>query len=633
MPDSYDFSQYEDVEVLAAQISENEGESTASGEVEDDDDEEDEDEDDDEDEAEEYIPLVQSPRASQGVSSASNQHDTIIQVPDDCVEEEGNKRRRTEGGETCSSLITGSANSTKGNEWNRADIDGLFCPICMDAWTNDGEHHICCLPCGHMYGMSCIKRWLQQRKNSGKCPQCNRKCALRDVRKLYASRVLAADEESQKKIRSLEARCAILERKGSDWYKKEAAWQKKEAQLHLEVKKLTERNAYLEQLIQDMDRRQTSAMGAIGNCRWRSESKHGFGAKIYGKGHCCNFELQREFQLTSALVFDVNASNQILLIAQRPKGIGGPYLLTKMSLIPPYEMEDILLPSASCAIKDLHISPLNSDLALYASLGRKLSVLSMESNNVVVNYDLQVPAWSCSWDRSSSHYVYAGLQNGSVLEFDLRQTAGPIKSQNGLTSNPVHTVQSLVQDSSFPSGVRTILSASAIGLCQWNIGAEERPCMIPETGNQGVCISLAYCPSSDDVVISYRPKFDMSIDGSLSQPSLTPSQVKGQGVQGSHVLFKRHGGNHFQQLGSSCANVSNIRLPKCVIMDIESESRLLATGDERSCELVLQELPSFGVLQRLKLPEHARDLKYSPNHGLLGCLTGNSLQLFCTKLS
>ncbi|KAK4281516.1 hypothetical protein QN277_012997 [Acacia crassicarpa] len=630
MTDPYDFSLHGYAGVPTAQILESEEESAASEEEEEDDDEE---EDEDEDQAEEYIPLVQSPTALQGVPSTSDQYDTIIQeVPDDCVEEEVNKRRRTEGGETCSSLGIGSLDSSQGN---RADIDGLYCPICLEAWTNDGEHHICCLPCGHIYGMSCIKRWLQQRKNSGKCPQCNRKCALRDVRKLYASRVLAADEELHKKILSLEARCAILEGKGSDWSKREAAWKKKEGQFRLKVKKLTERNTYLEQLIQDMERRKTSAMEAIGNCRWGSESKHGFGAKINGKGHCCNFELQKEFQLGSALVFDINASNQILLMAQRPKGIGGPYLLAKMSLIPPYEMGDIFLPSGSCAIKDLHISPSNSDLALYASLGRKLSVLSMESNNVVVNYDLQVPAWSCSWDLSSSHNVYAGLQNGSVLVFDLRQTAGPIKSLNGLTSNPVHTVQSLVQDSSLPSGVGTILSASAIGLCQWNIGAEEGPCMIPETGSNGVCISFAYCPSSDDVVISYRPKFDMSTDGSLSQPSLNPSQVIRQGVQGSHVLFKRLGGSHFQPLGSSRANVSNIRLPKCVIMDIESESRWLASGDEGTCELVLQELPSFGVVQRLKLPDHVRDLKYSStlNHGLLGCLTGKSLQLFCTKLS
>lgn len=66
------------------------------------------------------------------------------------------------------------------------------------------------------------------------------------------------------------------------------------------------------------------------------------------------------------------------------------------------------------------------------------------------------------------------MQNGSVLVFDMRQTAGPLKSLAGLTNNPVHSVQSLPQVSSPPSGGKTILSASGVGLCQWNIDSEER---------------------------------------------------------------------------------------------------------------------------------------------------------------
>ncbi|KAM1784724.1 hypothetical protein ACFX12_037714 [Malus domestica] len=36
-------------------------------------------------------------------------------------------------------------------------MDGLFCSIFLDPWTNDGDHHISCLPCGHLFSMSCIK--------------------------------------------------------------------------------------------------------------------------------------------------------------------------------------------------------------------------------------------------------------------------------------------------------------------------------------------------------------------------------------------------------------------------------------------------------------------------------------------
>ncbi|XP_040868565.1 E3 ubiquitin-protein ligase RFWD3 isoform X1 [Glycine max] len=101
-------------------------------------------------------------------------------------------------------------------------------------------------------------------------------------------------------------------------------------------------------------------------------------------------------------------------------------------------------------------------------------LLDMRSRQSMFNFELQVPAWSCSWDLNNSHYIYAGLQNGCVLVFDMCQTAGPMKSLVGLTRNPVHTVHSLSQTSSLSSGVKTILSASAIDLCQWNIDSEER---------------------------------------------------------------------------------------------------------------------------------------------------------------
>eukprot|EP00256_Glycine_max_P057935 XP_014625852.1 uncharacterized protein LOC102663528 [Glycine max] len=102
----------------------------------------------------------------------------------------------------------------------------------------------------------------------------------------------------------------------------------------------------------------------------------------------------------------MDISNQILLIAQKRKAIGGMHLLTKMSLMFPFEMQDILLPSGTNGVKDLHISASHSStLALFASLGKKLSVLSLDSGNLVVNYDLQVPAWSCSW-VSTIHITY-----------------------------------------------------------------------------------------------------------------------------------------------------------------------------------------------------------------------------------
>ena len=159
--------------------------------------------------------------------------------------------------------------------------------------------------------------------------------------------------------------------------------------------------------------------------------------------------------------------------------------------------------------------------------------------------------------------------------------------------------------------------------------------MVPETDNKGVCISLAYSRSSDDIVASYRPKVEMSNEMAISQPSLT--QAIGQGTLGSHVHYRGVGSNCFQKLGSACANVNDIRLPKkSAIIDIQNQNRLFASGDDKMCDLILQDLPSFTVLQHLNTRKHPiRDVKYTHamSQGLLSCLSEDRLQLFCTKLS
>ncbi|PWA97536.1 zinc finger, RING/FYVE/PHD-type [Artemisia annua] len=68
---------------------------------------------------------------------------------------------------------------------NRCQFDD--CSICYNPPTTQGKHHqICCLPCGHMYGFSCIKKWLLVRSSpGGKCPQCNTFCSIKDARLLY----------------------------------------------------------------------------------------------------------------------------------------------------------------------------------------------------------------------------------------------------------------------------------------------------------------------------------------------------------------------------------------------------------------------------------------------------------------
>ncbi|CAK9870242.1 unnamed protein product [Sphagnum jensenii] len=57
---------------------------------------------------------------------------------------------------------------------------------------------ICSLACGHLFGKSCIKRWLRHAgKKQGKCPQCNCRAKVEDLRMVYVPRIAIIDGEGQ----------------------------------------------------------------------------------------------------------------------------------------------------------------------------------------------------------------------------------------------------------------------------------------------------------------------------------------------------------------------------------------------------------------------------------------------------
>ncbi|KAF8042667.1 hypothetical protein BT93_A1108 [Corymbia citriodora subsp. variegata] len=599
----------------------------------------------------EYIPVEESQTVDAGdadedVSASASARARLVGEEVESRDERLGGGGGEGGGEASSPSGSFGADGadSEGSQWNRGEIDGLFCPICMEAWTDDGDHYMCCLPCGHIYGMSCIKRWLKQRGNSGKCPQCNSKCKLKDVRKLFASRLVTVDGESQKKIRFLEAKCASLEKKVAGWHMKEVEWNRQVKEWHERINKFEKKESELNDLFDRLKERandlerfyEGSKSSQFGSAeadvvqQGRYTSGHEWGFRFPG-GEFSNFRTQTELQVDGARLFDICPSSQMLVIARRLSGMGLRDALTKMSLISPHETEDIILPSSIKAVRDLHISPFDGNLAVCASLGKTLSVLSLESNSIILAYDLPAAAWSCSWDLNNANHVYAGLQNGMLLVFDMRQTLTPMESLKGLSCNPIHSMHSLLHKETH--GARTILSASSIGLCQWKIDSGgERPTLISESADGGVCISLAYCPSSDDVVATYRPKVEMSSEVTPSQPLSTPSPspVGGRAIQGYHMHFRR-AGSSYQKLGTTSANVSDVRLPRSAIVDLQNQNQLFASSDEATNQLILQQLPSFSVSQQFQLQKHPfRDVKYTNtmNQGLLSCLSEDSLQIF-----
>ena len=58
-----------------------------------------------------------------------------------------------------------------------------------------------------------------------------------------------------------------------------------------------------------------------------------------------------------------------------------------------------------------------------------------------------MPVWSCIWNADDHNLFYAGMQNGTVLEFDTRNTASHVQELNMEGSrSPVRALQYVPQD-------------------------------------------------------------------------------------------------------------------------------------------------------------------------------------------
>ncbi|XP_034734899.1 E3 ubiquitin-protein ligase RFWD3-like [Etheostoma cragini] len=79
--------------------------------------------------------------------------------------------------------------------------EGDICSICFEAWTTAGEHRLSALRCGHLFGFTCIQRWLKAQGPAAKCPQCNKKAKRSDIVLLYAPKLRALDNSEQESLK------------------------------------------------------------------------------------------------------------------------------------------------------------------------------------------------------------------------------------------------------------------------------------------------------------------------------------------------------------------------------------------------------------------------------------------------
>ncbi|EAY79407.1 hypothetical protein OsI_34535 [Oryza sativa Indica Group] len=423
------------------------------------------------------------------------------------------------------------------------------CPICMNAWTADGAHRVSCIPCGHVYGRSCLERWLLQcRKKPATCPQCGRRFKLNNIINLYAPEISVPNNDLEKQVLSLREKNESLEKQNQEL--------------------VQEINEHKRQIILQQN--------------FINES---------------SLKRKNEFFLDGARVMGIDASSQIILTSGRAPGIGAEHVLTKLSMSR-QGLQKIHLPSDTKAIRDICILP--GGHVVFASLGKKLSLLRLLAGPVQAIKIVRI-TYMLDYRLSFQYFV----------QFFLNHYGG---------------------------GSRKVISASSIGPCIWDVdGSRNRPDLLNGMENHGVCISLA-CnpPSSDLLVASFRPKVELSDDGTSQAGKSQSPTPSASGKLGCHALIRRTSNTSFARDQICRGNVSGLRMSKSAIIPCTGRSNqqhLFAYGDESLRGVRTWRLPSLQTFADLR--PHRQpilDLRFaessSTGERYLGCLSEDRLQVF-----
>ncbi|XP_032401523.1 E3 ubiquitin-protein ligase RFWD3 isoform X1 [Xiphophorus hellerii] len=491
------------------------------------------------------------------------------------------------------------------------DSEGETCSICFEVWTTAGEHRLSALRCGHLFGNTCIKRWLKAQGATAKCPQCNKKAKNSDIVLLYAPKLRALDNSEQESLkRSLEQEQSL---------RRKAELESAEYKLKLQV--VSSKFGQAQQELQELKTlmAQTGRSSAPPSSSMFSLSQRADGSRA------------AQYSFSKAVLVSQTGGCRVLsyceplscLLASQPSphstlvpGCG----VKKVSLVNMKASQYV--PIHSKQIRGLSFSRENNSLLLSAALDNTVKLTSLLTNTVVQTYKTDKPVWSCCWSLDNSNYIYAGLSNGSVLVYDTRDTSTHIHELQPLRSRcPVASLCYVprVASSSFPCG--GLIAGSLEGACFWEQENETtyRPHILPL--ESGGCTDIQVETESRHCLVTYRPgRSHQTVRCVLMAltraPQLDSSQLPSCSCSPVQTF----------SAGSSCKLLTK----NTIFRHPEGSGMLVCAGDEASNSTMVWDAGSGSLLQ--KLPADLPVLDISPfsvnGENFLASLTEKMVKLY-----
>ncbi|KAJ8343376.1 hypothetical protein SKAU_G00307050 [Synaphobranchus kaupii] len=489
--------------------------------------------------------------------------------------------------------------------------EGETCSICFESWTNVGEHRIATLRCGHLFGFKCIDRWL--RGQGAKCPQCNKKAKRSDIVTLFVRNLRVVDNIEQESMkRSLEQEQSLRRKVELE-----------SAQCRLQLQVLTDECGKLRRQLQEL-----KTLMAQPGCGPSQPS----GATTMGLSQRQDGAKGGHYVFAKAVLVSQTGGCRVLSYCEPLSCLLASQPSPQATLVPGCGVKKIstaslkacqYVPIHAKQIRGLAFSKQADSLLLSAALDNTVKLTSLLTNTVVQTYNTGRPVWSCCWCLDNNNYIYAGLNNGTVLLYDTRDTSTHIQELNPLGSRcPVASLSYIPRaaSSAFPCG--GLIAGSLEGGCFWEKVDETsyRPHILPlETGG---CTDIQVEPDSRHCLVTYRPgRSHPSLRCVLMELSRAPQQDSAQ-----PPACSCHPVQTFSA-GSSCKLLTKNAVFRRPARD---DSTLVCAGDEASNSTMVWDASTGALIQKLPADLPVLDIcPFEANQGsYLASLTEKMLKIY-----
>ncbi|KAJ0169379.1 hypothetical protein K1T71_014966 [Dendrolimus kikuchii] len=357
------------------------------------------------------------------------------------------------------------------------ESDGETCPICLESWGNSGDHRLVALKCGHLFGSSCVERWLKALPLKVRsCPTCKTKATMRDLRHIYARKLVAPDTtqitELQQQVVNLQA-------------------EKNRVELELEKSKIAHRACLMELDVLRSTLMKNQNTKEPARRQWR-------------------FPLEKNLQICregGCRVLTYNCRTYELYVSQKSVNNLFPgYGIRKVSCID-YKLGQFV---------HLHPKPIRDitysqprDLLLSVGLDSTARIVERGIPSITINTGM--PLWSCSWDYLRTNEFYVGGVGGVIHQYDFRNPSTYLQiMRNASDISPV---------ASLCSTEFGLLSCQLNSAWLWVLNARQwEPRAVPVDGS---FMSLCYDNMSHRALVCTRPN-----TSTLEKAKLTLCKLK-----------------------------------------------------------------------------------------------------------